>query len=110
MRPTSMLAPVLLSVGAVLVAPAIPAHAETALETIAALEAAGYTVNIDRVGSAPLEECVVTSVRNPQTVTELARVEHRDGPFGFGGDGDDHGRLVPVVVSRSISVSLNCAG
>lgn len=110
MRRTSILAPVLLSVGAVLVAPAIPAQAETALETIAALEAAGYTVNIDRVGSAPLEQCVVTSVRNPQTVTELARVEHRDGPFGFGGDDDDHGRLVPVVVSRSISVSLNCAG
>lgn len=110
MRPTSSAVPVLLSVGAVLIAPAVPAQAETALETIAGLEAAGYTVNIDRVGTAPLEECVVTSVRNPQTVTELARVEHRDGHVGFSDDGDGRGRLVPVVVSRSISVSLNCAG
>ena len=30
----------------------------------------GYTVNIDRSGSAPMSECVVTNVRNPKTVQQ----------------------------------------
>ena len=89
-----------------LVAPAGLAVADSAIETIGLLEAEGYTVNIDRVGSAPLENCIVTSIRNPQTVTKLVRVERHNGH----GDGDRRDfDLVPVVVSRSISVSLNCA-
>lgn len=92
---------------AVIVAPAGVASADqTAIETIGLLEAQGYTVNIDRVGSAPLSECIVTSVRNPQTVTRLVRV---DNGRRHHGDDDDFD-LVPVVVSRSISVSLNCTG
>lgn len=91
---------------AVIVAPAGVASADqTAIETIGLLEAQGYTVNIDRVGSAPLSECIVTSVRNPQTVTRLIRVDN-----GRGHHGDNDFDLVPVVVSRSISVSLNCTG
>jgi hypothetical protein len=91
---------------AVMVAPAGVASADqTAIETIGLLEAQGYTVNIDRVGSAPLSECIVTSVRNPQTVTRLIRVDN-----GRGHRGDHDFDLVPVVVSRSISVSLNCTG
>ena len=91
---------------AVIVAPAGVASADqTAIETFGLLEAQGYTVNIDRVGSAPLSECIVTSVRNPQTVTRLIRVDN-----GHGRRGDHDFDLVPVVVSRSISVSLNCAG
>ena len=93
---------------ALIAAPGI-ASADSAVETIGLLESQGYTVNIDRVGSAPLEDCMVTSIRNPQTVTQLVRVERHNGH----GDGDNGGRddfdLVPVVVSRSISVSLNCA-
>ena len=50
-----------------LVAPAIPAHADSPVVTIGQLEAQGFDVNVDRVGSAPLDQCVVTSVRNPQT-------------------------------------------
>ena len=87
---------------ALIAAPGI-ASADSAIETIGLLQAQGYTVNIDRVGSAPLENCVVTSIRNPQTVTQLVRVERRDG------HGRDDFDLVPVVVSRSISVALNCA-
>jgi hypothetical protein len=43
---------------------------ETAQETISRLQSQGYTVNIDRVGTAPLDQCVVTSVRNPQQVKQ----------------------------------------
>ena len=98
--------PFTLATGGTLVAPAGLAVADSAIETIGLLEAEGYTVNIDRVGSAPLENCIVTSIRNPQTVTKLVRVERHNGH----GDGDRRDfDLVPVVVSRSISVSLNCA-
>jgi hypothetical protein len=77
-------------------------------QTIDQLEASGYTVNIDRVGSAPLSQCVVTSVRNPQIVTQWVRVW--DGKKGGGRKGDDGDwDLVEIELSRSISVSLNCA-
>src|SRR3954451_14782325 len=56
-----------------MLAPATIATAEPiapggAYATIGQLEASGYDVNIDRVGSAPLDQCVVTSVRNPQDI------------------------------------------
>ncbi|MGU3497573.1 hypothetical protein [Mycobacterium sp. C31M] len=76
---------------------------EGAIVTIGRLQAEGYTVNIDRIGSASLEQCVVTNVRNPQQVTRLVRAEDD----GWGTHHDD-GDLVEVVVSQSISVSLDC--
>jgi hypothetical protein len=72
---------------------------EAAVVTIGRLEAEGFTVHLDRVGSAPLSECVVTDVRNPQEQTRLVRLH--------GAKGRD--RTVEVVVSRSISVSLDCS-
>jgi hypothetical protein len=72
---------------------------ETAAVTIGRLQAEGYQVNIDRVGSAPLSDCAVTSVRNPQVQTRLLRVH--------GSGGHDH--TIEVVTSRSISVSLDCS-
>jgi hypothetical protein len=121
MRSTSILAEMAF-LAAVIAAPAGVAAAETPIETIGQLEAQGYTVNIDRVGSAPTEDCVVVSVRNPQTVTKWVRVERNGGGHGGGHHGDDDGDddgphggggrdfdLVQVVVSKSISVSLNCA-
>lgn len=82
----------------VLVAPAGIAAAEmTAAETIANLEAQGYTVNIDRVGAGPLSDCIVTNVRNPQTNSEYVGVV-----------GDDEPGAVRVITSQTISVSLNC--
>lgn len=93
----------LLAAAVLAVAP--PASAEqTALETIGMLEAQGYTVNVDRIGSAPLEQCTVTGIRNPQQVTRWVRVED-DGWGKHGGGGTD---LVEIVVSQSISVSLDC--
>jgi hypothetical protein len=88
---------------AAIVAPAGVASADTAVNTIGQLQAQGYYVNIDRVGSAPLEDCIVTSVRNPQTQTRLIRVER------FGKNGKKDIDYVPIVVRRTITVSLDCA-
>ena len=69
------------------------------------LQSEGYTVNVDRVGSGRIDDCVVTSVRNPQTQTRNIR--------DYYGTRDENGnrkyRIVEVVVSRSISVSLDCS-
>lgn len=91
-----------LAAASVMLAPAGLAMAEptqvgNAYSTIGLLEADGYNVIIDRVGSAPLDQCIVTSVRNPQTQTRT-----------FWVDEGKHRRLITVVVSRSITVSLNC--
>jgi hypothetical protein len=72
---------------------------DAAVVTIGRLEAEGFTVHLDRVGSAPLSQCVVTSVRNPQTQTRLVRLHGTKG----------RDRTVEVVVSRSIAVSLDCS-
>lgn len=88
-------------------APTMTATAEPiqpggAYATIGQLEAAGYDVNLDRVGSAPLDQCIVTSVRNPQDITRTIRVDN-----GRKGDKRDFD-YVEVVVRRTITVSLNC--
>lgn len=86
-----------LAIGA-LTAPHAAAAGDSAAVTIGLLRAQGFDVKIDRVGSAPLDQCIVTSVRNPQEQTELIRVGNRD-------DRD----FVPVVVRRTVSVSLDCS-
>jgi hypothetical protein len=85
----------------ILLTPAGTASAESssAIGTIGQLEAEGFTVNIDRVGSAPLSDCAVTSVRNPQEQTREIPVNGRSGRRDF----------IQVVVSRSITVSLDCS-
>ena len=81
-------------------APAVCASAETAQETINRLQSQGYTVTIDKIGTAPVSECQVTSVRNPQSVSQLV-------PYvGPGNNGASV--LIPQVTSRTISVSLDC--
>jgi hypothetical protein len=77
---------------------AAPAQAESAAITIGQLEAQGFDVKIDRLGSAPLNQCEVTDVRNPRERTELVRV---------GGRGDRD--FIPVVVKRTVTVSLDCS-
>jgi hypothetical protein len=74
-----------------------PTQNGNAYQTIGVLEDDGYNVIIDRVGNAPINQCVVTSVRNPQTQTRTFWV----------GEGRNR-RLITVVVSRSINVTLNC--
>jgi hypothetical protein len=74
-----------------------PTQQGNAYATIGTLEDEGYDVIIDRVGNAPLQDCIVTSVRNPQEQTRTFWV----------GEGKRR-RLITVVVSRSINVTLNC--
>jgi len=101
MRTKWTLAAVVAGVCGVIAAPAGLASAEESpQEVINRLQGEGYTVNIDRVGSGPLNKCVVTNVRNPQQVTQWV-------PYvGPGGDGN---ALVLQVVSQSISVTLDCS-
>jgi hypothetical protein len=81
-------------------APAAMANAETAQETINELQSQGYTVTIDKIGTAPISQCQVTSVRNPQSVSQLV-------PYvGPGNNGDRV--LVQQQTSQTISVSLDC--
>ncbi|KAB7760837.1 hypothetical protein [Mycolicibacterium mucogenicum] len=96
---TALITLIALTATAAVLAPAAPAAAESAIVTIGQLEAEGFHVNVDRVGSAPLDQCVVTSVRNPQEQTRLIRV---DGP----GNRD---QIIRVVVRRTITVSLDCS-
>jgi hypothetical protein len=74
-----------------------PTQAGNAYATIGTLEDEGYDVIIDRVGNAPINQCIVTSVRNPQTQTRT-----------FWVDEGKHRRQITVIVSRSINVTLNC--
>ncbi|WP_163800955.1 hypothetical protein [Mycolicibacterium sediminis] len=75
---------------------------ESATDVISRLQSQGYTVTLDKIGSAPIDQCVVTSVRNPQTTSQLV-------PYvGPGLGGDDSRILVPQVTSQTVSVSLNC--
>jgi hypothetical protein len=83
-----------------LLAPAGLASAESADLTIDTLEAQGFDVKVNRIGSAPLNQCVVTDIRNPRERTELRPV--------LGGGGGDRD-FVPVVVDRNITVTVNCS-
>jgi len=86
----------------VLAGPAGAAWAdESAQDTIARLQKDGYSVTVDKIGTGPMSSCVVTSVRNPQTVTQWV-------PYVGPSLGRNSTFLVPVVTSQSISVSLNC--
>ena len=81
-------------------APAALAGAEPAQDVISRLESEGYTVTIDKIGTAPISECEVTSVRNPQQQSQLV-------PYvGPGNRGERV--LVPQITSQTISVSLDC--
>jgi hypothetical protein len=79
-----------------IVAPAAIASAESADLTIATLEAQGFDVKVNRVGSAPLDQCVVTDIRNPRERTEFVPVLGRNNG------------VVETVVDRNISVTVNC--
>ena len=79
--------------------PPAAAHAESADITIEQLEAQGVDVRVNRIGSAPLDECEVTDIGNVQEQKRLVNVE------GF----DDRNALVPVVVKRTVTVSLDCS-
>lgn len=102
MRRIAMLAAAVAACG-VAAGPAGPAWADqSAQDTINELQRQGYLVQLDKLGTGPMSKCVVTSVRNPQTITQWV-------PYVGPGLGNVDGNfLVPVVTSQTISVSLNC--
>jgi hypothetical protein len=101
MRATSKLAAVIVGVGAAIAAPAgLAAADQTAQDTINQLRSQGYSVTLDRVGSAPLNECIVTSVRNRHQAPAW-------GNFGYGRDNDDYNPFQDVT--PTVTVSLNCS-
>lgn len=105
MRKKLTLAAVVAGACAVMAVPSGIATADerSAQEVISDLQSQGYTVNIDRSGSAPLSECVVTNVRNPKTVQQWVPYI---GPGNRGPAGER--ALVLETVSQSISVTLDC--
>ncbi len=80
---------------------AAPSSGESAQNTIVQLQSEGYTVKIDRVGSGPLSACKVTDVRNPHTFTRANRSGTASG---------NAGDVETIIVSKTISVSLDCTG
>ena len=88
------------AIGAIASPAAAANAADSAVATIGQLEAQGFNVRLDRVGSAPLEQCAVTGVRNPRERTEFVRAN---------GPGSSRDRVIEVVVDRTITVSLDCS-
>ena len=80
--------------GVILAPAAISSAQESAQLTIANLEAQGFDVKVTRIGSAPLNRCVVTDIGNARNRTELVR------------RGDD---LIEVVAERNITVTADCS-
>ena len=87
------------AIGTLALPPISANAADSAIVTIGQLQAQGFNVQVDRIGSAPLSQCEVTDVRNPQERSEFIRVDR------FGG----RDRVVPIVVARTVSVSLDCS-
>lgn len=73
--------------------------------TIAALQAQGFTLTVDRVGDHPLESCSVIEVHNPMITTNRVG-SGGTTPGGPGSSGDRHSTT--IVVTKKIDVSLDC--
>ena len=85
------------AVGGVLAMPAGSAGADkSAQEVISDLQQQGYSVSIDRLGSAPMNTCVVTNVRRSQ------------GPPNWVPTFNDDDDYYPFVVTPTASVTLDC--
>ncbi len=90
-----------IAVSTALAGPAGPAAAdETAEQTIYGLQSRGYSVTIDRLGTAPMSHCVVTRVRQAQQSPQWLPVD----------DDGDPNLFAVVPASKSAVVSLDCTG
>ena len=78
-----------------LAAPALaaPTGPKSAQDTISELQAQGYTVIVNRIGNAPLEQASVIAVRSGQT---YSRTDHS-------GPGDD---LSTKLLSKTVYVDV----
>lgn len=77
-----------------------------AVQTLADLQSAGYSVTVDRSGDGPLADCTVVEVHNPMTVTSINY--GGTSPGGPGSRSNKH--QATIVVSKTIDVTLDCTG
>ena len=86
------------AVGGVLAIPAGSANADKSpQDVIYDLQQQGYSVSIDRLGTAPMNKCVVTNVRRSQ------------GPPNWVPTFNDDDDYYPFVVTPTASVTLDCS-
>jgi hypothetical protein len=76
---------------------AVPTGPGTVDATINQLRAEGFDVVVNRIGTAPHEQCTLSAVRPGQTYTRT--------DSGVPGAGDD---LVTTVVSKTVYVDISC--
>jgi hypothetical protein len=79
------------------VANAAPAGPATVEQTVSQLQADGYHVILNKVGTAPLNQCIVRAVRPGQTYIRT----DSGGP----GAGDD---LITTVTNRTVYLDATC--
>ena len=77
-----------------------------AVQTIADLQAQGYTLTIDQIGDNPLNTCVVTDVHNAMTTSQRVGSGNTI-PGGPGSLGNHHTTTITLV--KKIDVSLDCS-
>ncbi len=56
-------------------------------------------MTIDRNGGGPLEDCIVTGIRNPITSTHASRRSQST---------NDQGQHETIIITKTIQVSLDC--
>ena len=79
------------------VASAAPSGPATASDTLNSLQAQGFHVILNKLGTAPLDQCVVSGVRPGQTYTRM--------DSGAPGAMND---IVTTVTARTVYVDVDC--
>jgi NADPH:quinone reductase-like Zn-dependent oxidoreductase len=76
---------------------AAPAGAATVDQTVSQLQADGYQVILNKVGTAPLNQCAVSAVRPGQTFSRT--------DSGVPGAGND---VITTVTNKTVYVDVKC--
>ena len=76
---------------------AAPSGAIDASQTVSQLEARGFDVIVNKLGTAPLDQCVVSAVRPGQTYSRM--------DSGAPGAMDD---IVTTVTAKTVYVDVAC--
>jgi hypothetical protein len=87
----------LAALGSAGVANAAPSGPATASETVSSLQADGFHVILNKIGTGPLDQCAVKSVRPGQT---FARMD--SGAPGAGSS------IVTTVTAKTVYVDVAC--
>lgn len=78
-------------------ASAAPSGSTAASEAVSSLEAQGFNVILNKIGTAPLDQCLVNSVRPGQTYSRM--------DSGVPGAMDD---IVTTVTAKTVYVDVVC--